>query len=195
MKAFNTIYPRIIAAKGREHKIDDGGRKFTLTGTFLQRRVHTHMDVVDPNVTFGALKKPFHYNLCGEKYDEIWPMLLSKVPSKSQIFVQHSTVYLKFIWRSRYDGASFFPHGFLVSAEGPEDRLLFVFVPQKNFQGSLILQLIGEHQTERSGVRIHAGADKPSFLSLNLRTGLNVQVVSQICEVKENTSRPYHEKI
>lgn len=111
----------------------------------------------------------------------IWQMLYSKCIENSLLLIK--SVYLKIIWRSRYDGASFFPRGFLVTMERPEDRLLFVFVPQQNFQGSLILQLIGEHETERSGVWIHAGTDQPSFLSLNLGTGLNVQVVSQIYEV------------
>lgn len=57
-----------------------------------------------------------------------------------------------------------------------------VFVLQQDPQGSLILQLIGEHQAERSGVGIHTGTEQPGFLAHCLRTGLNVQVVSQTCE-------------
>lgn len=46
--------------------MEEKGETCTLTSTLLQWRVHTHVDVIDPNVAFGTLKKPFDYHLCDE---------------------------------------------------------------------------------------------------------------------------------
>lgn len=46
--------------------MEEKGETCTLTSTLLQRCVHTHVDVIDPNVAFGTLKKSFDYHLCDE---------------------------------------------------------------------------------------------------------------------------------